>query len=214
VPVLGNASTSFYLSPASVNYGQVQVNTSLLGYLGMANQSNSNVTVESITVQGADFKLTKNGCPPVFPPFLGCAHVEITFTPTAKGLRTGTATVTVSDSTTPLVGTLQGIGVSAGIGSLSTTALTFGEQGVGTTSTAQTLTLTNTGTGVLTLGTITASTQFAQTNICATKLAAGASCTISVSFAPTLQGILDGTLTVQDDGAGSPHTVALSGIGQ
>ncbi len=214
VPVVGNASTSFYLSPASVNYGQVQVNTSLLGYLGMANQSNSNVTVESITVQGADFKLTKNGCPLVFTPFLGCADVEITFTPTAKGLRTGTATVTVSDSTTPLVGTLQGIGVSAGIGSLSTTALTFGEQGVGTTSTAQTLTLTNTGTGVLTLGTITASTQFAQTNICATKLAAGASCTISVSFAPTLQGILDGTLTVQDDGAGSPHTVALSGIGQ
>ena len=214
IPVVGNARTVFYLSPASVDYGQVQVHTPVLGYLGLANNGNSNVTVKSITVPGTDFKLTKNGCPSVFPPFLGCADVEITFTPTAKGLRTGTATVMVSDSATPLVGTLQGMGVSAGVGTLSTGTLTFAEQTVGTTSSAQTLTLTNTGTGILTFGTISASTQFVQTHTCTNTLAAGASCTISVRFAPTLQGILEGTLTVQDDGAGSPHTVALSGIGQ
>jgi hypothetical protein len=214
VPVVGNARTIFYLDPATADYGQVQINTSLLGYLGMANNGNSNVTVSSITVQGTDFKLTKNGCPSVFPPLMGCADVEITFTPTATGLRTGTATVVVSDSSTPLVGTLQGIGVFAGVDTLSASTLTFAEQSVGTTSTAQTLTLTNTGTGVLTLGTISVSTQFVQTHTCTTTLAAGASCTISVRFAPTLQGILEGTLTVQDDGAGSPHTIALSGIGQ
>ena len=214
VPVVGNARTIFYLSPASVDYGQVQVHTPVLGYLGMANMSNSNVTVKSITVQGTDFKLTKNGCPSVFTPFLGCGDVEITFTPTAIGPRTGTATVAVSDSATPLVGTLQGMGVSAGVGTLSAATLTFAEQVVGTSSSAQTLTLKNTGTGVLTLGTISASTQFLQTHTCTNTLAAGSSCKISVRFAPTLQGILEGTLTVQDDGAGSPHAVALSGIGQ
>jgi len=165
-------------------------------------------------VQGTDFKLTKNGCPSVFPPFLGCADVEITFTPTVLGLRTGTVTVVASDSSTPLIGTLQGIGVSGGVGTLSAGSLTFAPQAVGTTSTAQTLTLTNTGTGGLTLGTISPSKQFVQTHTCSKTLAAGASCKISVRFAPTLQGILEGTLTVQDDGAGSPHTVALSGIGQ
>jgi hypothetical protein len=214
VPVVGNANTIFSISPTSVDYGQVDVNTSVLGYLGMANNGNSNVTVKSITVQGTDFKLTKNGCPSVFPPFMGCGDVEITFTPKAKGLRTGTVTVVVSDSATPLVGTLQGMGVSTGVGTLSTGTLTFSEQAVGTTSSAQTLTLTNTGTGVLTLGTISASTQFVQTHTCTNTLAAGARCTISIRFAPTLQGILEGTLTVQDDGAGSPHTVALSGIGR
>jgi len=214
VPVVGNARTIFYLYPAPDDFGQVQVHTSLLGYLELANNGGSNVTVNSITVQGTDFTLTKNGCPSVFTPFFGCYEVEITFTPTATGLRTGTATVVVSDSSTPLVGTLQGIGVSAGVGTLSAGTLTFAEQSVGTTSTAQILTLTNTGTGVLTLGTISASTQFVQTHTCTTTLAAGASCTISVRFAPTLQGILEGTLTVQDDGAGSPHTIALSGIGQ
>ena len=89
----------------------------------------------SITVQGTDFKLTKNGCPSVSPPLWGCADIEITFTPTATGLRTGTATVVSSASSTPLIGTLQGIGVSAGVGTLSAGSLTFGEQAVGTTGT-------------------------------------------------------------------------------
>jgi hypothetical protein len=214
VPVVGTARTIFYLNPAPVTYGQVRVRTPLLGYLGLANNGGSSVTVKSITVQGTDFKLTKNGCPTVIPPFYGCDNVEITFTPSATGVRTGTATVVVSDSTTPLVDPLQGIGVSAGVGTLSTGTLTFAEQSIGTTSAARTLTLKNAGTGVLTLGTISASTQFVQTKTCTATLAAGAACTISVRFAPTLPGILEGTLTVQDDGAGSPHTVALSGIGR
>jgi len=215
VPVVGSATTVFLLNPASVDYGQVQVHTTSLGFLGLANNGNGgNVTVKSITVEGSDFKLTKDGCPSVFPPFMGCGDVEITFTPSATGLRTGTATVVVSDSNTPLVGTLQGIGVSAGVGTLSSGSVTFAEQTVGTTSGAQILTLTNTGTGVLTLGTISASTQFVQTHTCGSTLAAGAKCTISVRFAPTLEGVLEGTLTVLDDGTGSPHTVALSGIGQ
>lgn len=212
VPIVGSARPVVFLSPASAHYGQVQVNTPALGFLGLANQGNSNVTVESITVQGADFQLTKNGCP-VLMPFFGCADIEITFTPTATGSRTGTATIKLSDSAIPLVGTLQGVGVSSGVGTLSARSLTFAEQAVGTTSTAQNVTLTNTGAGVLTLGQISASTQFVETNTCPATLAAGANCTISVSFAPTLQGILKGTLTLQDDGAGQ-RTMALSGIGQ
>lgn len=214
VPVVGNARTIFYLTPVPLTYGQVQLHTPLLGYLALNNNGGSSVTVKSITVQGTDFKLTKNGCPSVLPPFYGCGDVEITFTPGATGARTGTATVTVSDSTAPFVNTLQGIGVSAGVGTLSTSTLTFAEQSIGTTSTAHTVTVKNTGTGVLTLGAISASTQFVQTHTCTATLAAGASCTISVRFAPTLPGILEGTVTIQDDGAGSPHTVALSGIGQ
>lgn len=214
VPVVGNARTIFYLTPVPLTYGQVQLHTPLLGYLALNNNGGSSVTVKSITVQGTDFKLTKNGCPSVLPPFYGCGDVEITFTPGATGARTGTATVTVSDSTAPFVNTLQGIGVSAGVGTLSTSTFTFAEQSIGTTSTAHTVTVKNTGTGVLTLGAISASTQFVQTHTCTATLVAGASCTISVRFAPTLPGILEGTVTIQDDGAGSPHTVALSGIGQ
>ena len=118
------------------------------------------------------------------------------------------------DPKTPHVATLQGIGISSGLGILSVSNLDFGSQPVGTQSAAQTVTLTNTGTGVLRGMSVAASPQFTATSSCGTSLAAGAHCTISVKFAPTLQGILLGSLTVQDDGAGSPHTVSLSGVGK
>jgi hypothetical protein len=44
-------------------------------------------------------------------------------------------------------------------------------------------------------------------------LAAGAYCTINVTFTPQVVGGQSGTLSVTDNAAGSPHTVALSGIG-
>jgi hypothetical protein len=42
-------------------------------------------------------------------------------------------------------------------------------------------------------------------------LLAGAKCTISVFFDPTLQGILAGSLSIQDDGINGQHTVSLTG---
>jgi hypothetical protein len=45
-------------------------------------------------------------------------------------------------------------------------------------------------------------------------LLAGAKCTISVFFDPTLQGILAGSLSIQDDGINGQHTVSLTGTGQ
>ena len=54
---------------------------------------------------------------------------------------------------------------------------------------------------------------FGETNNCGTSLAAGASCTVSVSFAPTAAGAATGTLSVNSSAPGSPLTVALSGTG-
>jgi hypothetical protein len=212
VPVVGNARTVFQVT--ALPFGQQQINTPVIGYVDLANEGSGDVTVTSITVQGTDFTLYKNECPSVFPPLLGCGEVEVSFDPTQTGIRTGTVQVMASDSSSPHIATLQGIGVSGGVGTLSSVSLAFAGQKVDTTSQPQPVTLTNTGTGVLTIASIAPSSQFTQTNTCKATLAAGASCTISVRFAPTLQGLLVGALSVQDDGAGSPHTVALSGLGK
>lgn len=72
---------------------------------------------------------------------------------------------------------------------LSTPALTFGPQTVGTQSATTPITLTNNSGGPLTLGGITVSgtnvADYNVTNTCGTGIAAGASCTINVIFAPT-----------------------------
>ena len=94
--------------------------------------------------------------------------------------------------------------------------LNFGTQNVGSTSAPQTVTVSNPGTGGLDITNITTSGDFAQTNNCGSGLAAGASCTLNVTFAPTTDGTRSGTLTITDNNnrvAGSTQTVSLSGTG-
>jgi hypothetical protein len=54
---------------------------------------------------------------------------------------------------------------------------------------------------------------FAQTNTCGASLAAGAACTIRVTFKPTTTVTRTGSLNVSDNTAGSPQMVSLSGSG-
>lgn len=97
--------------------------------------------------------------------------------------------------------------------SLAPSSLNFVNQLQTTTSVAQNVTLTNTGTATLTISGISISGDFAQSNNCGASLPAAGNCSISVTFTPSVLGAAVGTLTVTDNAAGSPHTVALSGNG-
>jgi hypothetical protein len=125
-----------------------------------------------------------------------------------------TTTLTSAWSNTVTV-TLSGTG-TVPVVSLSPTSLSFGNQALGTTSAAKPVKLTNSGLAPLTITSITTSGTHAQTNNCVSPLAAGAFCTINVTFTPppTVAGGQSGTLTIVDNAPGSPHTVALSGTGQ
>ena len=100
--------------------------------------------------------------------------------------------------------------------SLSSTSLTFSQQ-VGTTSKAQTVTLSNTGNATLSITSLavigTNSRNFAETNTCGSSVAAGAHCTISVTFTPPASGSRTASVSITDNASGSPQTVSLSGTG-
>ncbi len=96
---------------------------------------------------------------------------------------------------------------------LSATSLEFASTIVGTSGAPQVLTLTNSGTGALTITSIAASGDFAETNTCGSSLAAGANCTISVTFTPTMSGSLTGEIIIADNASTSPQNVTLSGTG-
>ena len=114
-----------------------------------------------------------------------------------------------------LVGTL--IGVLPGIGPVATTSvssLSFGSQNVGTTSSAQAVTLTNTGDATLNISSIQIAGDFAQSGNCSSTLAAGANCTLNVTFTPPGIGTRTGFILFSDDSVnGSPQQVSLSGTG-
>jgi len=101
--------------------------------------------------------------------------------------------------------------------SLSPTSLTFSQQNTGTTSAAQPVTLSNIGNASLSISSIaiggTNSGDFVQTNTCGSSVAAGANCTIGVTFTPSATGSRSASLSITDNASGSPQTVSLTGTG-
>jgi Beta-propeller repeat/Abnormal spindle-like microcephaly-assoc'd, ASPM-SPD-2-Hydin len=95
--------------------------------------------------------------------------------------------------------------------------LNFGNQTIGTTSPSQTASLSNSGTTTLNITGISLtganSADFTQTNTCGTSLAAGATCTITLTFTPSIAAAEAASVTIADNAPNSPQTVALSGTG-
>jgi|tagenome__1003787_1003787.scaffolds.fasta_scaffold20985392_2 hypothetical protein len=109
--------------------------------------------------------------------------------------------------------------VPAPVAGLSQGSVAFADQTVGTQSAARTVTLANTGNADLQVNGVslggTDARDFAiATNGCAgAPVPPGGSCTVTVKFAPTVNGPRTGSLIFTDTAADSPRSVALSGTG-
>ena len=131
----------------------------------------------------------------------------------------GTYNVTVTGTSPSLVrsATAQLQIPAAPFASLDQTALFFVPTLVGATGISQTTTLTNNGNAALNFTSIAASAAsngaFAQTNTCGASLAVNQSCTISVTFTPSVVGTVLGSLTLTDNALDSPQVISLSGAG-
>jgi trimeric autotransporter adhesin len=206
------------LSGASLTFGNQVVSTpSAAQTVTLTNNGNVALGITGIAVSGTnsgDFAQT-NTCGSSVAVGANCT-ISITFTPGASGTRTASMTITDNATGSPQSISLTGTGL-APAASLSGTSLSFTTQLVGVASTAQTVTLTNSGSSTLNITSIAVggsnAGDFAQTNTCGTSVAAGAKCTISVTFTPGSSGTRAASITITDNAAGSPHSVSLSGMG-
>jgi hypothetical protein len=108
---------------------------------------------------------------------------------------------------------LTGVGTQVKI---TPTALKFAKVKVHS-SVTKNLTFSNVGTTAVhvtgfSIGGANAN-DFSESSTCGTVGAKG-KCTIAVTFTPSATGARAATLSVTDDGGGSPQTVALSGTGK
>jgi hypothetical protein len=216
--------------PTSINFGLQPVGvTSAAQTVTLTNNTSDAIPflATSVSFSGTnatDFASPSNTCGASIAAAASCT-VGVTFTPSGTTLETATLVITVTITDGGVSGpqsfdvSLQGTGAVPGVG-FAPTSLAFGNQVLNTTSTAKPVTLTNTGNAALTINSIAASGDFAATSTGASAcpigpatLAAGANCTINVTFTPTVLGARAGTLTVTDNAAGSPHTVGLTGTG-
>ncbi|HWY06542.1 MAG TPA: choice-of-anchor D domain-containing protein [Candidatus Acidoferrales bacterium] len=186
------------------------------------------VSFQSVSVTGAnagDFEESDNCVSTVvLQPKHSCS-IFVIYAPSSVG--TSQATLNVMDSAlgNPQQYGLGGMGVAppplTPVVSLNP-ASTFNLAGAtaqGTTATPQNLTVSNTGTGPLHMAAIGVNglnaSEFSVTgsNCLATAVAAGASCTIPVTFAPLAAGIRTTTLSITDDAGNSPQMVTINGTG-
>jgi hypothetical protein len=145
----------------------------------------------------------------------GSCTVQLIFTPGVAG--GSEATLTVSSSTSgvkPVTVLLEGAGkVISGL-NIGPAQLTFAATVVGSSSAAQTVTISNTSGTAASPLTLAVTAGFALTqNNCTTTLAAGASCTAGLVFAPTVLGAVTGALNVSSPTISNAAEVLLSGTG-
>jgi hypothetical protein len=91
--------------------------------------------------------------------------------------------------------------------------LDFGAVSIGSTSAKESVTLTNNQNTALAINSVTASGNYSQANNCPTSLAVGASCTLNVTFVPTVKGTVSGAITVTTDAGLAAQPVGLTGVG-
>jgi len=210
IPLSGTGIVNLTLSSGSLNLGNQTVGTT--GAIQIATLTNSSsipIAIGGIVATG-DFTQTSN-CGSSLAAGTGCT-ISVQFAPTAIGPRTGAVTITDAATNSPQVLSLTGNGVAPPV-TISPGSLSFANQLVGTTSAPLAATLTNTGNGIVTNIVIVASGDFSQTNTCPSSLSSGASCVISVRFAPTVASARSGSVTGTNSASNSPQVLGLSGLG-
>jgi hypothetical protein len=212
VSLAGNGSAPVSLSSTSASFGSVAVgNTSSTRTVTVTNRLGIAVSFSGITTAGP-FAIASSTCAASLAPAASCT-VGVAFAPTTLGAAAGVLTFTDTALTSPQTVSLSGTG-SAPV-TLSTSSISFGTVTVGTTSSARSVTLTNRQNVALTATSVAASAGFVVTsNTCGASVAAGASCSVSVTFSPTARGAATGTLVFNDSAALGPQVVSLSGTGR
>jgi hypothetical protein len=211
------------LAPTNLPFGnQVVGTTSGALTVTVTDSSSGTVNIWGIAITGAnasDFSETTS-CGTTLGPGPGC-RIGVTFTPSGTGARAATLLVSNDGGASPQAVALSGSGVTAPAapsGSLSATAVSFGEQEIGTTTVAQTVVLTNTGHSPIMISRIFVkgpnNNDFQQTNTCGSEVGAGRSCVLSIRFAPRARGERKGMISIEDSAQGKQYDVLATGIGR
>ena len=210
----GGGGPAVTLSPTSLTFASTVVGvTSGAKTVTVTNSGTATLSISSITTSG-DFaqKIVAQSCGSTLAVGKSC-KIEVTFTPTQVGARTGSLVITDNAPDSPQTVPLSGIGAAQA--TLTPATKKFPAEKVGTSSPAVVFTLSNKQKVALTSIAISTTGDFAvSSTTCTTSLAAKANCKISVTFTPTATGTRTGTLKVADSAVGSPQTSSLTGTGK
>ena len=204
---------------ALVQFPATSVNTTRTANFTILNRGTAPASVSAISLTGAAFQLGGLQIAPFPVNANGSLAFTATFAPTDRTTQTGTLTINFAGRNSTFQ--LQGTGISANYGYsivradgtfspvLAGQALVFPDTNISSTN-SMTVRITNNGNGPGTINSISAvgtGFQVTATPFLPVTLAVGAQADITLSFAPTTPGNLNGGLKIGDD------TFTLSGQG-
>lgn len=204
------------LSTNRINFGNLAIGQTSVSpsVVTLDNANSTSLNVSNVTVTGP-FVQTNN-CVGTPVASSGSCTINVSFKPTSAGPAAGTLTITDNDITGTQTIPLSGVGFTM---MASVSNLSFGSVPLGMASSPMPVSITNKTSAGMTVGPISIGGiqdfgEFSQTNNCPATLAAGASCTIQVTFAPLHLGLTNfPILTAFYGSPESPLSVSLSGTG-
>jgi len=214
----GNGVQPTVASPAALAFGNVvSGTTSPTKTVTVYNYLLTPVTISSISVTAASpYAVTGTTCGASLNAGANCA-VSIDVTPTALGAAPAASlSVATNAANTPLTVPLTATGIAPT--AVSPTSISFSSVVIGQPSLAKTATLFNFQSTPLTIASITPSAGVVVNSgaptACGSSLAAGANCTISLTWTPSALGALaGGSLSISSSASNSPLAVSLTGTG-
>jgi len=186
---------------------------------GAAPMSVGNVGITDSVTGAITTNFTQtNNCTVRLAPGANCT-VNVKFAPPSGGPFAANLNISDSAPGSPQVVTLTGTGVSAVV--LAPIGLSFPLQINGTSGTPLSITLTNNqavpvnfiGSPAVTISNQSPTGSFSQQNTCGVTVAAGGTCTITVTFTPQATGANSATLVITDDAPGGSQSATLFGLG-
>ncbi len=204
--------TTATLSPGSLDFGTQGFGVrSSPQTLTLTNTGGIALQPGNVTISG-DFAETDTCASATIHTGESCA-IQVTFTPSKAGARSGQLSVSANIPAGTLSVSLSGTGDTPGVVNLTPTAIDFGQVKVGAASNPLSITAENSGQTPVAISSVAVTGPFLlAANSCGTTSFAGNSdCQIQVEFAPLKAGPATGTLTVVDD-VGT-QVVQLTGTG-
>jgi hypothetical protein len=214
------ATAQMALSVQSVNFGSVQIGSSLIVPMTVTNNGKSNLKISQVIISGTGFAFVGPNLPITLAPRQGVA-LSVSFAPQTSASVSGSVSVSYSgywgghyaahfgSAGATLSGTGAGSSYLSAPGSMNLGSLQVGS------SQTQTLTVLNTGGSSLSISAATiAGSGFTIGGLTLPyNLAAGASANLYVTFSPTTPGPDNATLTLVSNASDAVVSVALTGSG-
>ncbi|MHB1699521.1 MAG: choice-of-anchor D domain-containing protein [Acidobacteriaceae bacterium] len=211
---------SFNLSQSSLVFQPVSVgNSTAAQTVIIANTGTTTIHIAALQASPVapattpDFAVSNGNCVTALAPAQSCSFT-VAFSPQTSGQRIGAVEIESDSSTALEFVSLLGTAQPAAI-SIAPARLSFGAIATGAT-THLPLVLTNASSSPVTLGAISITGDYSETGNCPASgaaLAAGAICTLQISFSPTQSGALTGTLSIANSATSQPLAVPLTGTG-